>query len=297
MGLDVSVIIPVFNRGRRLEKAVVSVLEQEGVDFELIVVDDGSTEPAEDVFRQVEDRGHTVIRCSRNRGPGAARNTGVRQAKGRWLSFLDSDDYWLPGKLQSHLHSLEESGLSIGQTEEIWYREGQRVNPPKPHRIQGGDLFGRSLKAVCVSSSTVMLKRELFSRFEGFDEDFFVCEDYDLWLRVSAAELFDYCPRELVVKHGGHTDQLSQALPAMDRFRIVSLLKLLVHEELEQAQVALARKELERKLRILGKGARKRGKDEEADMCLALTEEIQNDSLTTALVRSRKLTQFWPVRP
>lgn len=296
---QVSVVMPIFNRSEAAARAVRSVLGQEGVDFELIVVDDASTEPADALYQQVEAAGHRVLRLTKNGGPGRARNHGCTVARGEWLAFLDSDDHWLPGKLSHHLASLQASGLSIGQTDEIWYRDGERVNPPKAHRISGGDLFRRSLRAVCVSSSTVMLERELFERMGGFDESFFVCEDYDLWLRVAATESFDYCPELLVVKYGGHDDQLSRALPAMDRYRILAIVKGLSSEfsSLPEEKQEWARFELERKLRILSKGSAKRGMTRVVELC----EEIKTTALEgdwkRTLALARELVGEWSVRP
>lgn len=298
MKAEVSVIIPVYNRSESLGRAVDSVLEQSGVSFELIVVDDGSEEPARDVFERVENAGHRVLTLQENVGPGPARNRGVEVSQGEWLAFLDSDDHWLPGKLAKHLAHLKQSGLSIGQTDEIWYRSGLRVSPPKPHRITGGDLFLRSLKAVCVSSSTVVLRRELFEKSGGFDGAMFVCEDYDLWLRVSALELFEHLQEPLVVKYGGDPDQLSQALPAMDRYRIYSVLKGLHRGWFSSAdQRTTALVELGRKLKILRKGSAKRDLAEAVEKCLEIERLADVEDWSRALDVSCELISLWPVKP
>lgn len=303
MSCLVTVIIPNFNRGQVARQAVGSVLTQEEADFELIVVDDASTAPPLALYEMVEKAGHRVLRLSTNTGPGAARNAAVKLARGSWLAFLDSDDYWLPNKLSLHLKSLQDSGCSIGQTLETWYRNGREVTPPKAHRIEGGDLFRRSLKAVCVSSSTVVLKRDLFVQHGGFDETLFVCEDYDLWLRISVQERFDYLPQPLVMKYGGHDDQLSQALPAMDRFRIISILKGLQDRtftgitEDGADRFVLAVTELERKLRILTKGSGKRGMVEVVKQGQELQELISAQNFTLALQRAKALALHWPIRP
>jgi glycosyltransferase involved in cell wall biosynthesis len=293
---EISVIMPVFNRRDTVERSVRSVLQQQGASFEFLLVDDGSDRPAESLYREVEDSGNRVIRSAHNLGPGSARNLGAKEARGEWLAFLDSDDHWLPGKLSTHLSSLRDSGLRIGQAEEIWYRDGDRVNPPKAHRIRGGDLFLRSLRAVCVSSSTVMLRRDLFWEFGGFDEEFFVCEDYDLWLRVSAREQFEYCREPLVVKYGGHVDQLSKALPALDRFRILSIVKGL-ESGLFDGRADAAFKELERKLRILSKGSAKRGKKRAVGLCNEIGAASEEGDMSLSLALSRELITEWPTRP
>lgn len=288
--------MPVFNRAERLEPSVRSVLEQRDVSFEFLLIDDGSDQPAEAIYREVEQAGHRVVRLPENGGPGEARNVGAREARGEWLAFLDSDDHWLPDKLKTHLASLRDSGLAIGQAEEIWYRNGRRVSPPKAHRIQGGDLFKRSLRAVCVSSSTVMLRRELFWEHGGFDPEFFVCEDYDLWLRMAAREEFEYCPEPLVVKYGGHEDQLSAALPVMDRFRILSIVKGLGSGAFE-GRKEVAVRELERKLRILSKGSAKHNRMNAVELCQSIEEAWSDGHHAKALELSRELVGIWPVRP
>ena len=292
----VSVVIPVYNRASVVGRCLDSVLQQQECDFELIVVDDASSNPAEAVYQRVRDRGHTVLVMEENSGPGYCRNRGAEVARGEWLSFLDSDDHWLPGKLSRHLEALSQSGLEIGQTSEIWYRDGQRVSPPKAHRISGGDLFKRSLKAVCVSSSTVMLRKELFQQFGGFDEEMFVCEDYDLWLRIAAEKRFQHLDEELVVKYGGHEDQLSKALPAMDRYRILSILKWLSCS-VEGEQRRAARTELLRKLRILGKGSAKRDRHRAVELCRELTFCAEQGHWSEGLKLAHELNRCWPTRP
>lgn len=294
---EVSVIIPIFNRRGVFRRCLDSVLEQVGVDFELIVVDDASTQPDLESYERVKEAGHTVVRLSENRGPGACRNRGAEAAAGEWLSFLDSDDHWLPHKLARHLASLKRSGLPVGQTEEIWYRDGVRVNPPKAHKISGGDLFRRSLRAVCVSSSTVMLKRELFFGMGQFDERLFVCEDYDMWLRVASEVEFAHLAEPLVVKYGGHDDQLSKALPAMDRFRIFAILKLLRNAGLSQPQRELAVFEALRKLRILAKGSAKRDKTKAVSLCREISALVEAQAWDNALHLGNELIACWDQSP
>lgn len=292
----VSVIIP--NRGRPLElrRAVDSVLAQVAVDFELIVVDDASPSPPSGVYESVLKAGHQVLVQPSRTGPGPARNRAAQVAKGRYLALLDSDDSWLPTKLMAQLAQLEQSGLRCGQVDEIWYRDGVRVNPPKAHRITGGDLFRRSLRAVCVSSSSVLLERSLFWESGGFDEELFVCEDYDLWCRVAADHRFDFCCKPLVVKYGGHADQLSKALPAMDRFRILGLVKRLAGGDFG-SQEAVASTEVQRKIRILGKGSLKHGRAQAAQLCRCLSDVVGQSQWNKGVEIARDLLHQWPTEP
>ncbi len=164
----------------------------------------------------------------REKASSAARNTGVSRSSGRYLALLDSDDLWLPGKLaRQTAFMIGRPDVEICQTEEIWIRNGVRVNPKAAHRKPSGDVFLRSLDLCLVSPSAVMMTRELFERAGGFDESFPVCEDYDLWLRIAAERPIPLIPEALVVKRGGHADQLSRSTWGMDRYRVRALQKLL----------------------------------------------------------------------
>ena len=254
----ISVIIPVYNRPAMLSEAIASVLRQTCRDFELIVVDDGSTEDLSESQKIVEQAGHNWIQ-STNRGVSAARNLGVLQSSKKYLAFLDSDDYWLPKKLEMQIRFFESNrGFRINQTEEVWYRNGQHVNPCKHHQKPQGDAFSVSLMLCAISPSAVMLERELFQEVGGFDEDLMVCEDYDLWLRISARYPVGLVEDRLVCKRGGHNDQLSHSLPAMDRFRVYSMLKVLGNDCLSDAQKVEVIKVLRTKVNILLNGAKKR---------------------------------------
>ena len=295
-GLEVSIIIPNFNRDAPMRRAVESVLAQQGVNFELLVVDDGSDLPPRELYRQLQEAGHRVLSSQRRRGPGPARNWGAQEARGHYLAMLDSDDSWLPGKLARQLESLRQSGLRVGQVGEEWYRDGQRVEPLKAHRAAAGDLFQRSLRAICVSGSSVMVERDLFLEMGGFDEELFVCEDYELWLRVAARELFDFVDQPLVVKRGGHPDQLSKVLPAMDRFRLRALAKGLAFEAYGERWEA-ARDELIRKAGILAKGSSKRGMEEAVRYCEALSQAASTRNWKEVDAISVALLSLWPLNP
>ncbi|HXG51616.1 MAG TPA: glycosyltransferase family A protein [candidate division Zixibacteria bacterium] len=257
----VSVVIPTYNRWPMVREAVESVLAQSFRDFELIVVDDGSTDGTAERLASV--RGVTVLRRSRG-GPAAARNAGVARSRGKYVAFLDSDDLWLPRKLELQTAYLEAAPeREICQSEEIWLRCGVRVNPKARHRKPSGDIFRRSLDLCLVSPSAVMMTRELFDRMGGFDESFPVCEDYELWLRIGARYPVWLLEEPLVVKRGGHADQLSRSVWGMDRFRVAALAKLL-RSGIEGERRRWVAEALERKAAIVAQGARKRGRLAEA---------------------------------
>lgn len=271
----VSVIIPTFNRAQKTLRAVSSVLYQSFTDHEIIVVDDGSRD---DTLKRLELFKHQVrcIRHETNQGVSAARNTGIRSSKSPLIAFLDSDDYWLPGKLSVQTAFFEKNPLAlICQTEEAWIRNGKPANPKNIHRKPSGNIFEPSLRLCLVSPSAVMLKRELLEETGLFDETLPACEDYDLWLRISYRYPIDLIDESLVVKTGGHSDQLSTRFRGMDRFRIQSLVKLLRDCPLNAHQKQAAIKELDRKCRIYGNGCLKRGKEDEGKFYLGLPERLE----------------------
>ena len=271
----VSVIIPTFNRRRLVEQAIDSVLTQEFGDYELIVVDDGSTDDTAAALAVYGDR----IRVLRqpNRGVSAARNTGIRAAKASLIAFLDSDDLWRPAKLTRQTAFLQaHPDALICQTEEIWIRNGVRVNPAKKHRKQSGMIFERSLELCLVSPSAVMMHRRLLDEVGLFDERLPACEDYDLWLRISCRHPVYLIDDPLIVKRGGHADQLSRS-PGLDRYRIRSMANLLESDRLDPAQAAAVRRVLQRKCAIYVQGCLKRGKIGEARTYRRIAEKYPVD--------------------
>ena len=259
---EVSVILPTYNRGWILKEAIDSVLAQDFKDFELIVVDDGSTDNTRQILDSY-DQDLIVLRQS-NRGVSAARNRGIAAAAGRLVAFLDSDDLWLPRKLSRQVDFFNSNPAAlINQTEEIWIRNGVRVNPRTRHHKFSGMIFEQSLALCLVSPSAVMVKRSLFNEVGLFDEDLPACEDYDLWLRISWRYPVHLIETPLIIKRGGHADQLSKA-PGLDQFRIKALKKVIESGQLEQKSYRAAVRTLQEKCTIFAGGCRKRGKDAEA---------------------------------
>jgi len=255
----ISVIIPVFNRAEKVLDAIHSVLSQTYTDYELIVVNDGSTADFSKARELVTENGHRFIDISWG-GVARARNIGVKESRGKYLAFLDSDDSWLPEKLQYQIEYLESHPeIRICQCEETWYRLGKFVNPKNRHKKPSGDVFESSLELCLISPSAVMLERSLFDEVGGFNEKLLVCEDYDLWLRITKDYQVETLPKAYVIKNGGHDDQLSRSKEAIDRFRIYSMLSLYANNSLTQPQQEALLKELIRKAKVVADGAKKRG--------------------------------------
>ena len=262
--MPVSVVIPTYNRRLLVREAVASVCAQRGADCEIIVVDDGSSDGTADTLR-AEFRSRIRVILTENRGVAAARNRGVAASRGELIAFLDSDDLWLPDKLRAQVRFFgERPDAEICHTEEIWIRNGVRVNPCAHHRKRSGDIFAPSLPLCLVSPSAVMLRRTLWQRSGGFDEHLPVCEDYDLWLRIARDTPVWLIDKPLVVKRGGHSDQLSRRFWGMDRFRVATLARLLERGDLSSEQRAATQHVLVEKCEILANGAARRGREAEA---------------------------------
>ena len=252
----VSVIIPTYNRGHVLDRAISSVKEQCTPVLEVIVIDDGSNDDTPLRFGNRQD-----IRYVRqeNAGVSASRNLGIRLAKGEWVAFLDSDDSWLPSKIEMQLAAMRDNPeRRICHTEEIWIRNGKRVNQKKKHRKGGGDQFERCVELCCISPSSVLLHYSLFDEFGVFDESLPACEDYDLWLRLCAFESVVFVDTPQIYKYGGHADQLSRHYAAMDRFRVYALDKLMREQSLSAPQQSVVIDSIKQRLSVLLAGAKKR---------------------------------------
>jgi glycosyltransferase involved in cell wall biosynthesis len=259
---SISVVIPSFNRWHTLPRAVRSVLAQTRAPHEVIVVDDGSTDGTADAI--ATDFPAVTLLRQENRGVAAARNLGVDRARGEWIAFLDSDDEWGPRKLERQLAALAaQPGYAICHTEEIWIRNGRRVNPRDRHRKSGGYIFQKCLPLCVISPSSVMIRRSLLIEAGGFDQSFPVCEDYDLWLRLCSRHPVLFVDEPLTVKYGGHDDQLSKSLWGMDRFRIRALENVLSTGGLGEDDKCAALQTIIDKMDVYIAGARKRGKHDE----------------------------------
>ena len=252
----ISVIIPTYNRAHTLKRALDSVLAQIRPADEIIVVDDGSTDLTAQLIKQ--NYPQVIYIKQANQGVSAARNTAIEIAQGEWLALLDSDDEWLPNKLETQQALLEQHpGHKLVHSDEIWIRNGVRVNQMKKHAKTGGWIFENCLPLCAISPSAAMIHKDLFAEIGLFDESLPACEDYDLWLRITAHYPVLYCEEALIRKYGGHEDQLSQQHWGMDRFRIQALVKCLEDDQLAASNRAAAQTMLTKKLTVVLKGAKK----------------------------------------
>lgn len=275
---SVSVIIPVYNRSSLLREAVLSVVRQSFEDFELIIADDCSSENLRYTVLEIPGTGGIplkFIRLDKHSGmPGFVRNRGAEKAEGDYIAFLDSDDIWMPEKLERQFRFLAvESGAEgrsgkkrgeICHTREKWIRSGKTVSQSSQKHKRDGDIFDDSLWKCIIGPSTVMMKKTLFEKYGGFREDLEVAEDYELWLRVTSENQVSYLDEPLTVKRAGDWDQLSEKYGQIEIFRIKALKGLLDSGFFSEGQRTAAAEVLRQKCRIYASGCRKRGREEEA---------------------------------
>tara|TARA_Y100000590_G_scaffold470772_1_gene669992 strand:- start:43476 stop:44312 length:837 start_codon:yes stop_codon:yes gene_type:complete len=253
--VNISVIIPTFNRAHTLKRCLDSVLNQTYPPFEIIVVDDGSTDNTKELLKDYE--GKIIVHKIENSGVSSARNYAIERCSGDWVALLDSDDEWLTNRLQEQVDYLKIfPNIKLVHGEEIWIRNGKRVNPKKIHKKTGGYIYQNCLPLCCISPSASLIKKEVLEEFGGFDESFPVCEDYDLWLKITSKYEVGYIESAIITKYGGHEDQLSRKYFAMDLWRVRSMKRMLNSELMKDDRLATI-DELIRKSEILIQGYKK----------------------------------------
>ncbi|MFP4364779.1 MAG: glycosyltransferase family A protein [Spirochaetia bacterium] len=267
-GIQVSVIIPVYNRPHLAQEAVNSVLSQSKRPYEIMVIDDGSEEVSPYL---ADSKDITYIRTEHSGYPGKTRNIGVFHASGNWIAFLDSDDLWQPEKLEEQTaYILENPEYRICHTRELWLREGKEVSQKGQKHKRQGDVFSDALWKCIIGPSTVMLEKALYEEYRGFREDLEVAEDYELWLRICNTEQIGYIDKKLIIKRAGDWDQLSEKHGQIEIFRINALKELVDKKAFTPPRLEEASRVLAKKLRIYATGAEKRGRLEEAESYRAL---------------------------
>jgi glycosyltransferase involved in cell wall biosynthesis len=278
--MQISAIIPSYNRLESLKRAINSVLDQDCAVDELIVVDDGSTDKTATYIRQ--NFPQVILIQQTNQGVSAARNAGIKRAKYDWIALLDSDDSWHHNKISTiKEHHVQQPDMELIHSDEIWIRNHVRVNAMHKHKKTGGHVFLRCLPLCVISPSAVVLKRSLIESVGCFDESLPACEDYDLWLKICCHHCVHYIDQPLITKYGGHEDQLSTQHWGMDRFRIRALLRLIQQDQLSSTYRLAANEMLQKKLTVLLNGAKKHNNqsvlDEFSSMVSPLMDEVQNN--------------------
>lgn len=260
-----SIVIPTYNRKDFLKIALASVLKQTFSDYEVIVIDDGSTDDTKEIIKTLKNKNLRYF-YQKNQGPAAARNKGIRAARGKFICFLDSDDRFCREKLEVTRQYIKKyPNYKVFHTEEIWYRNNRLLSEKKYHKKPTGQVFKQALKLCCISPSTTVIEKKIFSKIGLFDNNLPVCEDYDLFLRLTSKYSVFLIPKHLTIKEGGHPDQQSTKYPSIDTFRIYALKKILKDGDLNNADYSTAYQELKQKCTIYIKGASKRNKLKEAN--------------------------------
>lgn len=250
----ISVIIPTYNRRDLLFRALQSVQKQSFTDFEILVVDDGSTEDITGAINAFDLR----LLPSACKGVSGARNTGVHSSGGEWVAFLDSDDEWTTDKLQKQVeYTKQNPHCRFVHTNETWLRNQKPVLQQAKHQKQGGRFFARSTELCLIAASTVLIKKDFLLELGLFDESFVVCEDFDLWLRVTAKEDVGFLPEALTIKHAGHSDQLSRQYHSMDVWRVRALAKHVNSGDISSEEKLALFASLKKKIEILHEGLKK----------------------------------------
>ena len=206
----VSVILPTYNRGSTIRRAVASVLKQTFEDLELIIVDDGSTDDTLQFLRSIDDPRVKIVALATNRGLGAARNAGIAEATSPYLAFQDSDDEWLVTFLERQLAILESAAPEFGACHcgKIQYgRDDQRnfgkrraaYMPDLARPIVEGDLYKEVLKHAIVSTQTLVVRTELIRQVGGFDESLRIGLDWELSTRLTQITKYKFIDEPLVM--------------------------------------------------------------------------------------------------
>ena len=200
----VSIILPTYNRAHLIERSIASVLNQTYCDFELLVVDDGSTDNTEEIVKGIEDSRIRYIRCEENGGPARARNKGIAEARYEYIAFQDSDDEWHSDKLEKQmrvmLEASEDTGLvyceyhyhSIGGKKVICPERGISLEQKR------GYIFPELLAGNMIGTPVMLVKRECFEVVGGFNEKFPCMEDYELVLRIAQKYRIEFIPECLM---------------------------------------------------------------------------------------------------
>jgi glycosyltransferase involved in cell wall biosynthesis len=190
----VSVIITTYNRAYCLKKAITSAINQTYDNLEIIVLDDGSTDNTELVVKKISDSRIVYIRHQKNKGIGAARNTGIKNSKGSFIAFLDSDDEYLPEKIEKSLEVFKDSSFRTGMVASSHYKDGKSLVRPFPDKKI-------NKKRIIPLFSTWMVRKEVFKKVGFFNEGIVITQDAEFFWRFRKKFLFNFIREPLTIKH------------------------------------------------------------------------------------------------
>jgi glycosyltransferase involved in cell wall biosynthesis len=194
--MEISAIIPTYNRAATLGQAIESVLRQTQPVQEIIVVDDGSTDETRELVASFSGRVRYIFQ--ENRGASAARNTGIRAATCPWLAFLDSDDYWMPEKIQLQEEALQRDPDAVLVYGSLWLLGsdgGRKLDPA----VDPSQLWPLLLYNTLICQSAVLVRKDVLLQIGGYDEDLKGPEDWDLWVRLYRRHRFIAVQEPIVV--------------------------------------------------------------------------------------------------
>jgi len=200
----VSVIIPIYNRAHVLARAIQSVLDQTYQDFEIIVVDDGSTDNTEEIVKSFNDPRIRYIRHEENKGAAAARNTGIKAAKGEFIAFQDSDDKWLPEKLEKQMKVFENAPAKVGVVYTGFWRieNNKKIYIPFSWLTQKeGNIHKELLKENFIGTPAALVRKECFEKAGMFDEKLPRLQDWELVIRLSKYYNFKCIDEPLLISY------------------------------------------------------------------------------------------------
>jgi glycosyltransferase involved in cell wall biosynthesis len=206
----VSVIIPSYNREKLIMKAIGSVMRQTFNDFEILVIDDASTDDTGEVIKNLNNEKIRYFRMERNGGQCIARNFGIRNARGRYIAFLDSDDEWLPEKLKLQVECFRKGPKELGAVYGYAYQTDVIKNETTlpDNKFYRGDIHDKFLRGFCPSTPSIfMITSEALKKVNGFDEKLITFVDLDLWLRISEHYQFDFIDEPVIIKYEQIGDQ------------------------------------------------------------------------------------------
>ncbi len=203
---EVSVILPTYNRAHLIKRAIQSVLNQTYQNFEIIVVDDGSTDNTEEIVRDLNNQKIRYIRHNENKGAACARNTGIKVARGDYIAFQDSDDEWFPNKLERQMEVFKNAPLEVGvvYTGAWLIRNNKRIYRPLFTTKQREGNICKELfeeRIAWMTTPVFIVRKECFNRLGLFEERLPSLSDWELWLRISKYYEFKYIDEPLVTQY------------------------------------------------------------------------------------------------